>query len=46
MEFNYHIPLPLALAAIAAIGYLVGRGSRARAAQEADKARRELAAPR
>ena len=42
MEFPYHIPLPVALAVIAAIGYMVGRGSRARAAQEADKARREL----
>ncbi len=42
MVFDYHIPLPVALAAIALIGYLVGRGSRARAAQEADKARREL----
>jgi diguanylate cyclase (GGDEF)-like protein len=42
MDFPYHIPLPVALAAIAVLGYLVGRRSRAQAINEADKARREL----
>jgi diguanylate cyclase (GGDEF)-like protein len=42
MEFPYEIPLPVALSVIALLGYLAGRGSRARAVHEADKARREL----
>jgi diguanylate cyclase (GGDEF)-like protein len=37
-----NIPLPVALAAIAVLGYLVGRRSREQAIHEADKARREL----
>ncbi len=42
MDFTYNIPLPVALAVIAVLGYLAGRTSRARALNEADKARREL----
>jgi diguanylate cyclase len=42
MEFPYEIPLPVALAVIAVLGYVVGRSSRAQASTEADKARREL----
>jgi diguanylate cyclase len=42
MDFSYEIPLPVALAVIAVLGYLVGRTSRRGAANEADKARREL----
>lgn len=42
MEFPYEIPLPVALAVIAVLGYLAGRSSRAQALNEADKARREL----
>jgi diguanylate cyclase (GGDEF)-like protein len=42
MDFPYEIPLPVALAVIAVLGYLVGRSSRAQAHGEADKARREL----
>ncbi|MEX2114441.1 MAG: GGDEF domain-containing protein [Pirellulales bacterium] len=42
MEFPYEIPLPMALAVIAVLGYLAGRTSRANALNEADKARREL----
>lgn len=42
MDIPYHIPVPVALAAIAVIGYLVGRGTRAKAATEADKAQRDL----
>ncbi len=42
MDFPYHIPFPVALALIAVLGYMVGRSSRARAINEADKARREL----
>ena len=42
MEFAYEIPLPVALAVIAVLGYMVGRTSRAQALNEADKARREL----
>lgn len=42
MEFPYEIPLPVALAVIAVLGYMVGRTSRANAVNEADKARREL----
>lgn len=42
MEFPYEIPLPVALAVIAVLGYLAGRTSRAQALNEADKARREL----
>jgi len=42
MDFPYHIPLPVALALIAVLGYLVGRTSRRRAVNEAEKARREL----
>jgi diguanylate cyclase (GGDEF)-like protein len=42
MDFPYEIPLPVALSIIAVLGYLAGRGSRARAVHEADKARREL----
>jgi len=37
-----NIPLPMALAAIAVLGYLTGRRSRVHATHEADKARREL----
>jgi diguanylate cyclase (GGDEF)-like protein len=40
--FQYEIPLPLALAVIALLGYMAGRQSRAKALSEADKARREL----
>jgi diguanylate cyclase (GGDEF)-like protein len=42
MDFAYEIPLPVALAVIAVLGYLVGRTSRRGALNEADKARREL----
>lgn len=42
MDFPYHIPLPVALAIIAVLGYVVGRRSRVHAINEADKARREL----
>ena len=42
MDFPYEIPLPVALAVIAVLGYLVGRRSRRGALNEADKARREL----
>jgi diguanylate cyclase len=42
MDFPYQIPLPVALAVIAVLGYLAGRRSRAQAINEADKARREL----
>ena len=42
MDFPYEIPLPVALAVIAVLGYLTGRTSRAQALNEADKARREL----
>jgi diguanylate cyclase (GGDEF)-like protein len=42
MDFPFQLPLPVALATIAVLGYLFGRGARARAAGEADKARREL----
>ncbi|MEX0675643.1 MAG: GGDEF domain-containing protein [Pirellulales bacterium] len=42
MDFPYQIPLPVALAVIAALGYLVGRRTRVQAVHEADKARREL----
>jgi diguanylate cyclase (GGDEF)-like protein len=42
MDFPYQIPLPVALAAIAVLGYLAGRRSRAQAISDADKARREL----
>ena len=42
MDFPFEIPLPVALAVIAVLGYMAGRGARAKAAQEADKARREL----
>src|SRR5215475_11376206 len=42
MDFPYEIPLPVALAVIAVLGYLVGRTSRRGALSEADKARREL----
>lgn len=42
MDFPYQIPLPVALAVIAVLGYLVGRKSRRTALAEADKARREL----
>ncbi len=42
MDFHYEIPLPLALAVIATLGYMAGRTSRAQALNEADKARREL----
>jgi diguanylate cyclase len=41
MDFP-NIPLPLALAVIAVLGYLTGRRSRVHATHEADKARREL----
>ncbi len=41
MDFP-NIPLPLALAVIAVLGYLTGRRSRVHAIHEADKARREL----
>ena len=42
MEFAYQIPLPVALAVIAILGYMVGRKSRAQALNEVDRARREL----
>lgn len=42
MDFPINIPIPVALSVIAVIGYMVGRSSRARAVQEADRARREL----
>jgi diguanylate cyclase (GGDEF)-like protein len=42
MDFPFSIPLPVALATIAVLGYLAGRRSRAQAISEADKARREL----
>ena len=42
MDIPFYIPLPVALAAIAVLGYLAGRRSRAHAINEADKARREL----
>ena len=42
MDFPYQIPLPVALAVIAVLGYMVGRKSRRGAMDEADKARREL----
>jgi diguanylate cyclase len=42
MDFPFHIPLPVALAIIAVLGYIVGRRSRVHAINEADKARREL----
>jgi len=42
MDFPTGLPLPVALAVIAVLGYLVGRRSRAQAVSEADKARREL----
>ncbi|MBI3838457.1 MAG: GGDEF domain-containing protein [Planctomycetia bacterium] len=38
----FEIPLPVALAVIACLGYLIGRGSRAKAINDADQARREL----
>ncbi len=41
MDFP-NIPLPVALAIIAALGYIAGRRSRVHAIHEADKARREL----
>jgi diguanylate cyclase (GGDEF)-like protein len=42
MDFPYQIPLPMALAIIAVLGYVIGRRSRNHAISEADKARREL----
>jgi diguanylate cyclase (GGDEF)-like protein len=42
MELPIQMPLPVALAVIAVLGYLVGRISRARAISEAEQARREL----
>jgi diguanylate cyclase len=42
MDIPTGFPLPVALALIAVLGYLVGRRSRAQAVSEADKARREL----
>ena len=42
MDFPLQLPLPVALAAIAILGYMVGRRSRVQAVNEADKARREL----
>lgn len=42
MDFIPSIPLPVALATIAVLGYLAGRRSRTHAINEADKARREL----
>ena len=42
MDFPFQIPLPVALAVIAVLGYMVGRSSRARAISEAEQARREL----
>ena len=42
MDFPYSMPLPVALAVIAVIGYMVGRKSHKVALAEADKARREL----
>ncbi len=42
MDFPFQIPLPVALAIIAVLGYIAGRRSRVHALAEADKARREL----
>ena len=42
MHIPFEIPFPVALSLIAVLGYLVGRRSRAKAIDEADKARREL----
>lgn len=42
MDYIPNIPLPVALAIIAVLGYIVGRRSRVHAINEADKARREL----
>jgi diguanylate cyclase (GGDEF)-like protein len=42
MDFPIGLPLPVALAVIAVLGYMVGRRSRAQAVSEAEKARREL----
>jgi len=42
MQFPDHFPLPLALALIALLGYLVGRISKASTVNEADRARREV----
>ncbi len=42
MDFPLQLPLPVALAVIAVLGYLVGRRSRVQAINEASKARREL----
>ena len=42
MDFPYQIPLPVALAIIAVLGYMVGPPFRVHAISEADKARREL----
>ena len=42
MELPFELPIPVALAMVTALGYWVGRRSRARAVTEADKARREL----
>ena len=41
-KLPFEIPLPLALAVIAFLGYLVGLRSRRQAISDADKARREL----
>jgi diguanylate cyclase (GGDEF)-like protein len=41
-QLPFEIPLPVALAVIAFLGYLVGLRSRAQAISDADKARREL----
>ncbi len=42
MDYIPNIPLPVALAIIAVLGYIAGRRSRVHAIAEADKARREL----
>jgi diguanylate cyclase len=42
MDIPINFPLPVALALIAVLGYMVGRRSRSQAIDEADKARREL----
>ncbi len=42
MDIPISLPLPVALAIIAVLGYMAGRRSRVHAINEADKARREL----
>jgi diguanylate cyclase len=42
MDLPFHFPLSVALAVIAVLGYFVGRGARAKASNEVDKARLAL----